>query len=161
MNFTETLLAILDEAFDRPPTSWAYFTDGNGESSYFGTLDTIDFDDGRRCVAGNSIAAQTQHVLFVIRVATESISGNANAPDAEQWRQSWSIDNLDSETWDQLRHDLRKGYSELRRSIRDTSVGDDGTFATIVGMLAHVAYHLGAIRCKAQAIAQTSPENLG
>ncbi len=163
MNITKTLLAILDEAFDRPPTPWAYFTNGDGQSGYFGTLDKIDFHDAGRAIAGNSIAAQIQHVTFVICVANESISGNADAPDApdaEQWRQSWSIDNLDSKTWNRMRHNLRTGYADLRQSVVDTSINDDDTFAKIVGVIAHVAYHLGAIRCKAQAIEQTQPENI-
>jgi len=161
MTVTKALLAILDEAFDRPPTSWAHFTDGNGDSGYFGTLDTIDFHCARRSIYGNSIASQTQHVLFVIRVATESISGDADAPNAEQWRQSWSIDNLDSDSWNRLREELRNGYTELRQTIRNASIDDGDTFANIIGVIAHVAYHLGAIRCKAQAIAETEREDIG
>lgn len=161
MNVTETLLAILDEAFDRPPTSWSHFTDGDGQSGYFGTLDSIDFQDAVRSISGNSIAAQTQHVLFVIRVANDLLSGSAGAPDAERWRQSWFINDIDSKAWDRMRDEVRTGYGDLRRSIRDASIDDDETLANIVGVIAHVAYHLGAIRCKAQAMKPTQPEDIG
>lgn len=161
MNVTETLIAILDEAFDRPPTSWSHFTDGDGQSGYFGTLDNIDFQDARRSVVGNSIAAQTQHVSFVIRVANDLLSGAAGAPDAERWRQSWSINDINPEIWDRMRDEVRTGYGDLRRSIRNTPIDDDETLTNIVGVVAHVAYHLGAIRCKAQAIKPTQHEDAG
>lgn len=155
MNINETLLAILDEAFDRPAPSWAHFTDGDGQSGYFGTLEKIDFRNARRTIAGTSIAAQTKHVTFVVRVVTESNTANAGAPDADQWRQSWSIDDLDSEQWNRMRPELRNAYIDLRQFIRETPTIDDATFANIIGAIVHVAYHLGAIRCKALAIKDT------
>jgi hypothetical protein len=155
MNVKETILAILDEAFDRPPTSWAHFTEGDGQSGYFGTLEKIDFRNAGQSIAGNSIAAQTKHVTFVIRVATKSSTANSIAPDADQWRQSWSIDDLDSEKWNRMRQELRNAYIELRQFIRETPITDDVTFANVIGAIVHVAYHLGAIRCKALAVNDT------
>lgn len=152
MNVTDTILSILDEAFDRPPTSWAHFTDGDGDSGYFGTLQKIDFRDAQRAIAGTSIAAQTKHVTFVIRVATKSRSTDSDAPDAGQWRQSWAIDNLDSEKWRQMCQELRKAYYDLRHVISEASLTDDETFANVIGVVVHIAYHLGAIRAKAAAV---------
>lgn len=152
MNVTETILAILDEAFDRPPTSWAHFTDGDGQSGYFATLEKVDFRDARRSIAGNSIAAQTKHVTFVIRVATESSNPNSIAPDADQWRESWSIDNLDSDKWNLMCNELRNAYADLRQFILETPINNDVTFANVIGAIVHIAYHLGAIRCKVHAV---------
>ena len=155
MNPTQHFLALLDEAFDRPPTSWAHFTSGGGRSSYFGTLDQLNYLQAQQTHAGNSIAAQTKHVTFVVRVAAASISGNPDSPDAEQWNQSWKLSELDSEMWERLCSELREAYSELRHVIRETSITDDDTFATIAGVITHVAYHLGAVRCKAETLDDT------
>jgi hypothetical protein len=91
----------------------------------------------------------------VIRVATKSSTANSIAPDADQWRQSWSIDDLDSEKWNRMRQELRNAYIELRQFIRETPITDDVTFANVIGAIVHVAYHLGAIRCKALAVNDT------
>lgn len=62
------------------------------------------------------------------------------------WTASWRRNTVSEEAWGALREDLRReahAWAEVLRSPREVSEMEAGW---IVGSVAHVAYHLGAIR---------------
>lgn len=142
------LVAILDEAFEKPPGEWHHFTEASPDSGYFGTLAQLTVVEAGRPVAGTSVAEQVSHVTFVMETSTTLLRGASDPPGLEQWRASWQTVDLDAPTWERLQHELRDAYRRLRDSVQSQSVWSAEAFAVVVGTLAHVAYHLGAIKQK-------------
>ncbi|VTS06883.1 hypothetical protein [Tuwongella immobilis] len=142
------LLAILDEAFSQPVISWNYFTDPSPESGYFGVLSRLDASGAARLVGGTSVASQIGHITFAMHAAAAFIQGNPDAPGLERWRQSWQVPKMDAETWAQMQAQLRDAYHDLRRAIEFLDASQIQSLGGAIGAIAHVAYHLGAIKQK-------------
>lgn len=142
----EQLLAVLREAFEGPSGSWSYFTDSGAESGLFGTLEKLDAAEASRASGGTSIAAHAHHVGFALAASAASLRGDRSA---HNWAESWSVATVDEPAWRRIRDELRARYDDLRRSIASHAAGSLEVFGESTGVLAHAAYHLGAIRQKA------------
>jgi hypothetical protein len=53
---------------------------------------------------------------------------------------------VDLERWREVREQTRRSFEELRDAIREHSLDSSDSLAASIGAVAHVAYHLGAIR---------------
>ena len=145
------LVAVLHEAFEGSPQPWSYFTDGPAESALLGTLARVTAAQASQPVAGTSIAAHTHHVLFGLRASAAWIGGDRSPHD---WKQSWSVKTVDDAAWSRLQQDLRQAYDGLRRAIQSQAAASLESAGGAIGAIAHVAYHLGAVRQKAAHITQ-------
>jgi hypothetical protein len=144
------LLAVLREAFEGPER-WSYFTDHGAEAGLFGTLAKFDAAEASRPVGGTSVAAHAGHVAFGLEASAAWVRGDRAQRD---WAQSWRTATVDDAAWARLQDELRRGYDDLRRAVEGHAAGGVEAFGGAVGAVAHVAYHLGAIRQKAAALRQ-------
>lgn len=139
------LLAVLHEGFEGPTTPWSYFTDAREDAGLTGTLKPLCASDASRSVAGQSIVAHVHHVAFGMHAAADWIRGN-HTP--KEWKESWSVLAVDDQEWDKVKDALREAYDDLRQALAFHSSDSVHSFGGAVGSIAHVAYHLGAIRQK-------------
>jgi hypothetical protein len=102
-------------------------------------------------VGGSSIAAHVHHVVFSLEASTAWIRGDRSSRD---WQQSWSVGAVDDAAWARLQEQLRTGYGALRRAIEQQAASSVEAAGGAVGTVAHMAYHLGAIRQKAALLRQ-------
>jgi hypothetical protein len=140
--FTTELFDLLDETFER--VQGIYLDKG---TSLFETLDTISAEEASRPVSANSpsIAAKVEHMRFYLGVLENCIQ---KKPIGKiDWQESWQLREVTPEEWEALKKQLRERYqsvSNLMKSL-ETWEGEDDIGASL-GILAHTAYHLGAIR---------------
>ncbi len=140
------LLAVLREACEGPPQQWSYFTDNRPQAGLFGTLAPLDAAQASRPVAGTSIAAHCYHVMWAMAAYCAWIRGEREARD---WAESWQVTAVDPPQWERLQQDLQHSYQELSRTVEVHASRDGEAFGKAVAAVAHIAYHLGAIRQKA------------
>lgn len=92
-----------------------------------------------------TIAGHAFHARFYLEASLARLRGEGPAdPD---WSSSWAVQTVSPGAWDSLRADLETTYTQVMRLIM--AVEDwttPGLLASLVAMLAHSAYHLGAIR---------------
>lgn len=139
------LLAVFQEACHGPQQKWSYFTDSDSNSALFATLDAISATDASRSIGGTSIANQAYHLVFSAKAVKRWISGDHGPND---WSQSWGTAVVDDPAWDHLRSDLRASHDELAVAIKKHTLDSTPAFGGVLGLLSHLAYHLGAIRQK-------------
>lgn len=141
----DQLLAILQETFDGPQESQSYFTDPGPTSGFFGTLEALSAEEVSRPFgpSGNTIAAHAHHTCFALAASSAWIGGDRTSPN---WRDSWKVAAVCSDTWDTLREELQREHEALARAIGSADLSDPEVFGEAVGVIAHAAYHLGAIR---------------
>jgi hypothetical protein len=137
--------AVLREAFEGTTTSWSYFTDGPPESALFGTLAKLSAAEASQPIGGTSIAAHVQHTAFGLRVSAAWVRGDRSPND---WKESWAVTTVDDGAWARLQQQLRQDYEALFTAIAGQGGSSVEAFGGAVGAVAHVAYHLGAIRQK-------------
>ncbi|HQR08368.1 MAG TPA: hypothetical protein PLN21_16180 [Gemmatales bacterium] len=139
------LLAVLREGYEGPTTPWSYFTDARPDAGLTGSLKTLSAADASRSVAGLSIVAHVHHVAFGMNASADWIRGD-HTP--KEWDTSWSILSVDDQGWIKLKQTLQEAYDNLRQAMAFHNADSAYSFGGAVASIAHLAYHLGAIRQK-------------
>ena len=141
----EQLSNVLREAVEGPSGPWTFFIDKVPDAGLFGVLAGLHAADASRLVGGSTIAAHVHHVAFGMDVTAAAVHGDR---DPRDWTLSWASSAVDETGWDELRDRLRRADDGLRRAFAEHATLDDVSFGEAVGGIAHIAYHLGAIRQK-------------
>ena len=141
-DFTKALFGILDETFE---SHHGIFTDKG--TSLFETLDTITAAQASRPVfTGYSIAAQVAHVTLYLDVLERWIRTQQN--EHVEWEEIWrTVREVTPDEWVASLADLKRAHQALLATLRGIEVWEeDPAIAGTLAVLAHTAYHLGAIR---------------
>jgi hypothetical protein len=62
------------------------------------------------------------------------------------FKQSWNIKTVSEDEWESLRENLAKVYRKLEETFRRNDEWTLDNITVAMGIVAHSAYHLGAIR---------------
>lgn len=142
--FTEELLQILKETFEGPPPvgQSAFIEKGTG---LFQTLDGVPAEvaSAQLRVDGSTIAAHSEHIRFYVAVHYKLMLGSRDAID---WDESWRIKAVNDAEWNDLRQQLRTAYRAVVEHLRGLDNWQQDEFGLTMAIVAHSAYHLGAIR---------------
>ena len=141
-DFLKNVLIVLRETFEGSPEgeSSAYLDRGVG---VFPTLEMLSAAHVSTEINGISMAAHTEHFKFYLDRLCEYIKGRT---EPVNWEQSWLIDEVNDEEWESLRGAVRKSYENVLRTFAEIEQWNDGNIGKATAILAHTAYHLGAIR---------------
>lgn len=145
----QQLLSVLREAVEGQSGTWTYFIDKRPDAALLGALATVSADDASRVVGDTSIAAHAHHAAFAMAAAAAAIEGDDTPVD---WKQSWRVTTVDEAAWKGVVARVDVDYRRLRRALESRASSSDSAFGEAVGAIAHVAYHLGAIRQKIVAL---------
>ena len=140
--FVAATAYLLRESFEGSPDGQgsAYLDRGIG---FFSTLDGLSAADASQEFTGTTIAAQTEHAKFYLDRLCEFINGRT---ERVNWEDSWLIETVNDSEWDALRLTVRTSYENLLRCLAAVDDWTEDRTGMAIGMVAHTAYHLGAIR---------------
>lgn len=146
--FVEAAAYLLREAFEgSPPGKPSAFLDqGVG---FFSTLDGMSAEAASASVNGSTAAAHSEHAKFYLDRLCEYINGRT---EPVNWEESWLIETVNETEWDALRASIRKAYGDSLRCLAEERGWSEMQIGMAMGMIAHTAYHLGAIRQIAKAV---------
>ena len=146
--FVEAAAYLLRETFEGSPEGQpsAYLDRGIG---FFATLDKLSAADVSREINSTTIAAQTEHAKFYLDRLCEYIGGRT---ERVNWENSWLIETVSDSEWDALRQTLRKSYENALKCLASAKDWETTKMGMAIGLVAHSAYHLGAIRQLAKSI---------
>ncbi|HEY9593541.1 MAG TPA: hypothetical protein VHE79_03630 [Spirochaetia bacterium] len=139
------ILTLLSEGVEGPPARQSYFTDAGPAGGMVATLNGVDAAEASRPVGGSSIAQHVFHTGFALEVATSFMRGENRSWD---WKASWATQVVDEPGWAAMKERLVSGYRRFRRVIEERALTSPEAASEAIGQVAHVAYHLGAIRQK-------------
>lgn len=150
------LLEALEETFEQ---HHGIFIDKG--TSLFETLENISAEEAFRSTTQNgaTIAAHVEHAGFYLDVLERSMR-NETIEEID-WREIWErVRAVSPGEWTAIKQRLHESH---RRTIETLKTCDDflkdDIFGAALGVLAHTAYHLGAIRQMATAINKNSVSN--
>jgi hypothetical protein len=141
------LARLFSELVDGAATDGGAFILNSGDAGLLRSLDKLSAADASRSVhEGATIAAHAQHLRYGLslmnRWAIEGGNPFANAT----WDEAWKTSAVDAAAWDEIRNGLR---DEAHRWLHALASPRDAADMELTGMaasVAHLAYHLGAIR---------------
>ena len=140
--FVEAAAYLLRESFEGSPEGQpsAYLDRGSG---FFSTLDALSAEAVSKEFRGTTIAAQTEHAKFYVDRLCEYLNGRT---EAVNWEDSWLIETVNDTEWDALRSSVRTAYENALKCLAESRDWNTMQIGMAMGMIAHTAYHLGAIR---------------
>jgi hypothetical protein len=95
---------------------------------------------------GATIAAHVDHIRYGLSLLNRWAAGE-NAPwKHADWTMSWRRRVVSSDEWQQLREDLRREANSWEHALAVPREMNDAILNWVAGSVAHLAYHLGAIR---------------
>lgn len=144
-DLTLTLTTLLGELLDGPPGREAYMLNA-GDPGLLRSLDKLTAADASAPAGGGaSIAAHVDHLRYGLSLMNRWSAGENPFANAD-WAASWRKTSVSDGEWRELRSalaDQARRWLETLRAPREVSAIElNGLFASI----AHLAYHLGAIR---------------
>jgi hypothetical protein len=146
--FLKSLAYLLRETFEGSPEGQpsAYLDRGVG---IFITLEKLSAEQVSKQINDTTVAAHTEHAKFYLDRLCEFIHGRT---EKVNWEDSWLIEDVNETEWNALREGVRKSYENALRCFADNQNWSEENVGMAIGMLAHTAYHLGAIRQLAKGI---------
>jgi hypothetical protein len=135
----------LREAVEGPSGPTTYFIDNRPDAGLLGALGTVSADQALRVWGDTSIAAHAHHIAFAMAASAAAIEGDQTPVD---WKEGWRVASVDEAAWKELVARVGREYQRLRRAVEARASSSGEAFGEAVGAIAHVAYHLGAIRQK-------------
>jgi hypothetical protein len=149
MNTTEiapSLTTLFVELVEGPPATAAYMLN-QGDPGLLRSLDKLDAAAASRVNdSGSSIAAHVDHVRYGLSLFNRWAAAGGNPWADADWTASWRKTSVSEPEWQQLRADVSDEARRWATAIGRPRDVDGVELNGIIGSIAHLAYHLGAIR---------------
>jgi len=142
-----TLARLFSELIDGTTSPSGAFILNSGDVGLLRSLDKITAADASRSVNdGATIAAHAQHLRYGLSLMNQWASEGGNPFANAKWDEAWKTAAVDSTAWEEIRNGLRQETQRWRESLSSPGDATDVEFSGMVASIAHLAYHLGAIR---------------
>lgn len=141
------LVRLFSELVDGAAAGGGAFILNSGDVGLLRSLDKLSAADASRSANGGAtIAAHVQHVRYGLSLMNRWASEGGNPFADAKWDEAWMTSTVDAVGWDEIRGGVR---DETRRWLAALQTPRDVADVELTGMaasVAHLAYHLGAIR---------------
>ena len=123
------------------------FVLNTGDLGLLRSLDKLSATDASRSVNGGAtIAAHAQHLRYGLSLMNRWAEHGGNPFADAKWDEAWKTGEVDAVTWDEIRRGLRDETTRWNAVLAAPRETSDVELSGIIGSVAHLAYHLGAIR---------------
>jgi DinB superfamily len=140
-DFLNSLFKLLKETFEE---GGSYYLEKS--TGLFQTLEAITPEAASRAPVPGAptVAAHCAHVSYYVRVLHRFIVGQ-NHQEVD-WPSSWRVQHVGPGEWEALKSELRSAYETLKQALESVQTWGDDLLGDSMAVVAHTAYHLGAIR---------------
>jgi hypothetical protein len=147
MALHDALAALFSELVDGPPGREAYMLNG-GDPGLLRSLDRLSAEAASKTpVPGAaSIAAHVDHVCYGLDLMLRWSDGDPNPWAKADWAASWRRVTVTDAEWQALRERLRAAAGRWRAALSAPRELSALEMNGVIASVAHLAYHLGAIR---------------
>ena len=141
----KALTTLFSELVEGAPAGGAYMLNA-GDDGLLRSLDRLSSAAASsRTVTGSSIAAHVDHLRYGLSLMNRWSAGENPFADAD-WSASWKKTTVSDEEWRGLRDALRAETARWLDALRTPRDVREMELNGMIGSIAHLAYHLGAIR---------------
>ena len=123
------------------------FVLNSGDIGLLRSLDRLSAADASRSAnAGATIAAHAQHLRYGLSLMNRWADEGSNPFADAKWDEAWKTSAVDAAAWNEIRNGLREESHRWLRTLGSPRDVSDVELAGMIASVAHLAYHLGAIR---------------
>lgn len=118
-----------------------------GDEGLLKSLDKLSASQASSTHAGGgSIAAHTEHLRYGLSILNRWAAGEEKPWIGADWTMAWRKNEISDADWSALRSALNREGVAWIDALRTPRELDDVELGWVIGSIAHLAYHLGAIR---------------
>ena len=118
-----------------------------GDAGLVKSLEKLSAGDASRSTNdGATVAAHVQHLRYGLSLMNRWATEGGNPFADAKWDEAWKTSTVDPRTWDEIRNGFRDEAHRWLAVLRAPRDVNEIEFSGMVASIAHLAYHLGAIR---------------
>jgi hypothetical protein len=142
---SNALFTLLGELVEGAPKEGGYMLNP-GDEGLLRSLEKLPASDASaRTPTGSSIAAHVDHVRYGLSLMNRWAQGENPFATAD-WSASWRQTSVSEREWKERLSGLRAEAARWLAALRQPRDVDEIGLNGMIGSIAHLAYHLGAIR---------------
>jgi hypothetical protein len=149
MQISETapaLVRLFAELIDGTSASGGFVLN-RGDVGLLRSLDTLSAADASRSTNGGAtIAAHAQHLRYGLSLMNEWAAEGGNPFANAKWDAAWKTSAVNDAQWTEVREGLRGETHRWLQALGSARAMNEIELTGMVSSVAHLAYHLGAIR---------------
>ena len=147
-------LALLFAELVHGPSGEAAYMLNSGDHGLLRSLDALSGEAASRrsSPGGASIAAHVDHLCYGLDLMNRWADGEADPWSGADWAASWRRTTVDQREWADLRARLGHAAERWHRTLQAPRPMSSVELNGVVASIAHLAYHLGAVRQMDRAI---------
>jgi hypothetical protein len=144
-DFGNTLPTLFAELTEGAPLDGAYMLN-RGDPGLLRSLDKLSATAASKLTGnGSSIAAHVDHLRYGLSLMNRWAAGENPFDDAD-WSVSWRKTRVTAAEWKKLRDDLGAESRRWLAALKEPREISEPDLNGVIGSIAHLAYHVGAIR---------------
>jgi hypothetical protein len=141
------LTRLFSELVDGASDPTGAFILNSGDVGLMRSLDKISAVDASRSVNdGATIAAHAQHLRYGLSLMNRWADEGGNPFADAKWDEAWKTSVVDAGEWEEIRNGLRAEAHRWLEALGSPRDATDLEHTGMIASIAHLAYHLGAIR---------------
>jgi hypothetical protein len=139
-----TLFAELTEGAHTPGGA---FILNSTDAGLLASLDKLSAADVSHGVEGGAtVAAHAQHLRYGLSLMNRWAREGGNPFADATWDDAWKISAVGDAEWTEIRAGLREEVRQWKEALDTPRGTTQAELCGLIGSVAHLAYHLGAIR---------------
>jgi hypothetical protein len=147
-DLADTLQTLLSELVSgSPDPGVGTYMLNRGDAGLLHSLENVSASAASRTSnGGGSIASHVDHLRYGFSLLNQWAAGEPAPWKNADWTTSWHIPAMTEQSWRTLRDDLRREVNAWRDALGKPREVSETELGWIVGSIAHLGYHVGAIR---------------
>lgn len=145
-DIADTLTTLFAELVDGAPEKGTYVLNPR-DAGLLGSLDRLSAEAASASSDGGAtIAAHAEHLRYGLSLMNRWAGGEPNPFATADWTAAWNTTAVSEDEWQQLRAGLRDEAHRWLQALGTPREVHRIELNGMVSSVAHLAYHLGAIR---------------
>jgi hypothetical protein len=144
---SSSLARLFAELVNGAPQGTDAFMLNSGDAGLLQSLGKLSADDASQSAnEGATIAAHARHLQYGLSLMNRWAREGGNPFADATWDLAWKTRRVNESEWRSIQEDLQQETSRWLQVLGSSRDVSDVELAGMMGSVAHLAYHLGAIR---------------
>jgi hypothetical protein len=141
------LVRLFSELVNGTSGQTGAFILNSGDVGLLRSIEALDASQASQSVNGGAtIAAHAQHLRYGLSLMNRWATEGGDPFSDATWDAAWKVTTVDDGAWAEIRAGLRDEAHRWQASLNAPREVTATELAGVAGSVAHLAYHLGAIR---------------
>ena len=144
---TKSLTTLFGELVDGAVEGGGAFVLNSGDIGLLRSLERLSAADASRSANGGAtIAAHARHLQYGLSLMNRWAREGGNPFADAKWDEAWKTSRVTDPEWTEIRAGLRDEVHQWLETLGTPRAVSEVELSGMMGSIAHLAYHLGAIR---------------